>query len=129
LPSRYAATSAVRRLLTPEQEKERHALLTVEQTGREALAEMRRQHRARFAAIPQGDSRCSDFLASCHDRIKKIQHTPLRGNEELDLSSSAIRLPVSRPSLIAVAVLTCLLALASAYPDDPWMERRGAGSL
>jgi signal transduction histidine kinase len=35
-------TSAVRRLLTPEQEKERHALLTVEQTGREALAEMRR---------------------------------------------------------------------------------------
>jgi hypothetical protein len=61
--------------------------------------------------------------------IKKIQHTPLRGNEELDLSSSAIRLPVSRPSLIAVAVLTCLLALASAYPDDPWMERRGAGSL
>ncbi len=35
-------TSAVRRLLTPEQEKERHALRTVEQTGREALAEMRR---------------------------------------------------------------------------------------
>lgn len=35
-------TSAVRRLLTPAQEKERDALLTVEQTGREALAEMRR---------------------------------------------------------------------------------------
>jgi signal transduction histidine kinase len=34
--------SAVRRLLTPEQEREREALLTVEQTGREALAEMRR---------------------------------------------------------------------------------------
>ncbi len=34
--------SAVRRLLLPEQEKEREALLTVEQTGREALAEMRR---------------------------------------------------------------------------------------
>jgi signal transduction histidine kinase len=34
--------SAVRRLLRPEQEKEREALLTVEQTGREALAEMRR---------------------------------------------------------------------------------------
>jgi signal transduction histidine kinase len=32
-------TSAVRRLLMPEQEKERHALLTVEQTGREALTE------------------------------------------------------------------------------------------
>ena len=34
--------SAVRRLLEPDQEKERAALLVVEQTGREALAEMRR---------------------------------------------------------------------------------------
>lgn len=34
--------SAVRRLLGPEQVKERDALLAVEQTGREALAEMRR---------------------------------------------------------------------------------------
>ena len=34
--------SGVRRLLTPEQEREREALLIVEQTGREALAEMRR---------------------------------------------------------------------------------------
>ena len=33
---------AVRRLLTPEQEREREALLTVEQTGRQALTEMRR---------------------------------------------------------------------------------------
>ena len=35
-------TSAVRRLLLPEQEKEREALEVVEQTGRQALAEMRR---------------------------------------------------------------------------------------
>jgi signal transduction histidine kinase len=34
--------SAVRRLLTPEQERERQALMTVEETGRQALAEMRR---------------------------------------------------------------------------------------
>jgi signal transduction histidine kinase len=34
--------AAVRRLLEPEQDKEREALLVVEQTGREALAEMRR---------------------------------------------------------------------------------------
>ncbi len=33
---------AVRRLLNPEQEKERQALLSVEETGREALTEMRR---------------------------------------------------------------------------------------
>jgi signal transduction histidine kinase len=35
-------TGAVRRLLKPEQEKERKALETVESTGREALTEMRR---------------------------------------------------------------------------------------
>ena len=35
-------TSGVRRLLRPEQEQEREALLAVEGTGREALAEMRR---------------------------------------------------------------------------------------
>ncbi|HEY7283502.1 MAG TPA: sensor histidine kinase [Actinomycetota bacterium] len=35
-------TSAVRRRLTPDQEREREALLAVERTGREALAEMRR---------------------------------------------------------------------------------------
>jgi signal transduction histidine kinase len=34
--------AAVRRLLEPDQEKEREALVVVEQTGREALAEMRR---------------------------------------------------------------------------------------
>jgi signal transduction histidine kinase len=34
--------SAARRLLRPDQQKEREALLVVEQTGREALAEMRR---------------------------------------------------------------------------------------
>jgi signal transduction histidine kinase len=34
--------AAARRLLKPEQERERQALLVVEQTGREALAEMRR---------------------------------------------------------------------------------------
>jgi signal transduction histidine kinase len=34
--------SAVRRVLTPDQKKERDALQAVEQTGREALAEMRR---------------------------------------------------------------------------------------
>ena len=35
-------TSGVRRLLRPDQEQERDALLAVERTGREALAEMRR---------------------------------------------------------------------------------------
>src|SRR5204862_2777962 len=34
--------SAARRLLRPQQDKEREALLVVEKTGREAMAEMRR---------------------------------------------------------------------------------------
>ena len=34
--------SAVRRLLKPEQQREREALMTVEETGRQALSEMRR---------------------------------------------------------------------------------------
>ncbi len=34
--------SAVRRLLTPDQQREREALMTVEETGRQALSEMRR---------------------------------------------------------------------------------------
>src|SRR5207247_8976803 len=33
---------AVRRLLTPDQQREREALMTVEETGRKALTEMRR---------------------------------------------------------------------------------------
>jgi hypothetical protein len=45
----------------------------------------------------------------------EIHDTALRGNEDLDLSSSPIRLPVSRPSLITVAVVTCLLAVAFTY--------------
>jgi signal transduction histidine kinase len=40
--SMVVQASAVRRLLREDQEREREALLTVEQTGRDALAEMRR---------------------------------------------------------------------------------------
>src|SRR5262249_58891499 len=42
VPVRTVAAPAVRRLLKPEQEREREALLIGEQTGREAMAEMRR---------------------------------------------------------------------------------------
>lgn len=79
----------------------------------------------RFENHPAGWRRITlnadDFAARISYRYamaeikQKIHHTAVRGSEELDLSSSAIRLPVSRPSLIAVAVLICLLALAAAY--------------
>jgi signal transduction histidine kinase len=47
---------AVRRLLLPEQEREREALLAVESTGREALAEMRR-----LAGLLREESGAAEF--------------------------------------------------------------------
>jgi len=45
------------RMLTPEQAKERDALLAVEQTGREALSEMRRLVGSRLTEAPPSSSR------------------------------------------------------------------------
>jgi signal transduction histidine kinase len=59
---------AVRRLLTPEQERERQALETVEETGRQALAEMRRlvgllrEQHEEVELAPQPGMRTLDIL-------------------------------------------------------------------
>ena len=59
---------AVRRLLLPEQERERQALETVEATGREALTEMRRlvgllrEHGTMPEFAPQPSMRAVDVL-------------------------------------------------------------------
>ena len=55
--------SAVRRLLKPEQEREREALMTVEETGRQALAEMRR-----LLGIMRTESRAPRARAAAGDR-------------------------------------------------------------
>jgi signal transduction histidine kinase len=59
--------SAVRRLLHEDQEREREALLTVEQTGRDALAEMRRM------VGVMGDT-----------HVKEVSLTPQPGLKHLD---------------------------------------------
>jgi signal transduction histidine kinase len=85
-------SSAVRRLLAAEQEKERHALLTVEQTGREALAEMRRlvgvlrtdDHEAAARAPHPG-------LADMRTLVAHAQETGLQ--VDLRIEGEPVRLP------------------------------------
>jgi signal transduction histidine kinase len=85
-------SSAVRRLLAAEQEKERHALLTVEQTGREALAEMRRlvgvlrtdDHEAAARAPQPG-------LADMRTLVAHAQETGLQ--VDLRIEGEPVRLP------------------------------------
>ena len=85
-------SSAVRRLLAAEQEKERHALLTVEQTGREALAEMRRlvgvlrtdDHEAAARAPQPG-------LADVRTLVAHAQETGLQ--VDLRIEGEPVRLP------------------------------------
>jgi signal transduction histidine kinase len=85
-------TSAVRRLLMAEQEKERHALLTVEQTGREALTEMRRlvgvlrsdDHEAPALAPQPG-------LAEVRTLVAHAQETGLQ--VDLQIEGQPVRLP------------------------------------
>jgi signal transduction histidine kinase len=66
--SMVVQASAVRRLLHEDQEREREALLTVEQTGRDALAEMRRMvgvmktEDAQISLTPQPGLRHLDSL-------------------------------------------------------------------
>jgi len=83
--------SAVRRLLEPDQEKVREALMVVEQTGREALAEMRRmvgvlRHPEEAPALaPQ---------PSLEQIEKLVQHTRQAGLPvELRIEGEPVQLP------------------------------------
>ena len=94
-------TGAVRRLLTPEQERERETLLGVERTGREALTEMRRllgMLRAtddEQALAPQPSLRHLDGLV---DQMReaglpvelRVEGTPVELPPGLDLSAYRI---------------------------------------
>jgi signal transduction histidine kinase len=85
-------SSAVRRLLTPEQEKERHALLTVEQTGREALAEMRRPVGVLRTGDRDAPARAPQpGLADVRTLVAHAQETGLQ--VDLRIEGEPVRLP------------------------------------
>jgi signal transduction histidine kinase len=83
--------SAVRRLLEPDQDKEREALLVVEQTGREALAEMRRM----VGVLRRPDEAPALAPQPSLDRIEQlVAHTQETGLPvELRIEGTPVELP------------------------------------
>jgi signal transduction histidine kinase len=85
--------SAVRRLLEEDQDREREALVVVEQTGREALAEMRRlvgvlrPPEEAPALAPQPSLECLDRLA------QQVREAGLR--VDVRVEGDAVQLPAS----------------------------------
>jgi signal transduction histidine kinase len=83
--------SAVRRLLEPDQDNVREALLVVEQTGREALAEMRRM----VGVLRHAEEAPALAPQPSLDQIEKlVQHTRDRGLPvELRVEGEPLQLP------------------------------------
>jgi signal transduction histidine kinase len=93
--------SAVRRLLLPDQTREREALLVVEETGRQALAEMRRllgimrEEGAAADLAPQpGIATIGDLVANVRDAGLPVELTvegePVRVPPGVDVSAYRI---------------------------------------
>ncbi|MDQ3822569.1 MAG: sensor histidine kinase, partial [Actinomycetota bacterium] len=137
---------AVRRLLTPEQERERETLLGVERTGREALNEMRRllgMLRAtdeEQALAPQPSLRRLDTLV---DQVRhaglpvelRVEGTPVDLPPGLDLSAYRIvqealtnTLKHAGPARAAVVVRYGSDALELEVADDGRGAANGTGS-
>ena len=120
---------AVRRLLTPDQEREREALVSVEETGRKALTEMRRllgvlkQEGEAPALAPQPGMRTLDTL------LGQVREAGLP--VELHTEGEPVELP-SGIDLSAYRIVQEALtnALKYAGPARAWVVvRYGAGDL
>jgi signal transduction histidine kinase len=118
--------SAVRLLLKPDQDREREALLTVEQTGREALAEMRR-----LVGIMRTDNEVAALspqpgIGTLPQLLEQVRASGLP--VELTVEGTPVRLPAG-VDLSAYRIVQEALAstLEHARSAHAWVAVRYAG--
>jgi signal transduction histidine kinase len=121
--------SAVRRRLLPEQEREREALTAVEETGRQALAEMRR-----LLGIMREDGEAAarapqPGIATIRHLVEDVRHTGL--DVELTVEGEPVRVsPGVDVSAYRIVQEALANALEHAGPEHAWVAvRYGEGEV
>ncbi len=118
--------SAVRRLLKPEQEREREALLVVEETGRQALTEMRRLLGIMREEGVSAERAPQPGLATIGDLVEHVREAGLP--VELTVQGEPVKLPpgvdLSAYRIVQEALTN---ALRHAGPARAWVAVRYGG--